>query len=172
MKYAGVGSRATPHDILAKMRDLASELEDLGYICRTGGALGADKAFIDGTKYGDNLELYLPFPGYNGYKSDLPGVTQTDIDFASKYHPNWKACDQTARKMHGRNCNIVLGSNLDDPVHFIVCWTKNAKVSGGTGMALRLAIDYDIPVFNLGSKRGADKVINDLRDYLKEIISI
>ena len=164
MKYAGIGSRRTPYDILAMMRNIANDLSSKGYTCRTGGALGADKAFIDGSS---DSELWLPWDGYNGYYSDLPEPTEVEEAFAAKYHPNWKACKQGARKMHARNCNIVLGEDLDDPVDFIVCWTPEAKLEGGTAQALRIAIDYDIPVFNLGDKAGSPYILNKLIEFVK-----
>ncbi|AZU98629.1 hypothetical protein [Acinetobacter phage AbTZA1] len=164
MKYAGIGSRRTPMDVLAKLREVAKHLELAGHVCHTGGALGADKAFIDGAP--ETTVLWLPWQGYNGYYSNTPELRQRHIDFAAKYHPNWKACKFSARKMHGRNAQITLGDNLDEPADFIVCWTPDAKIEGGTGMALRIAIDYDIPVFNLGAKRGADKVIEELYNYI------
>ncbi|ADG59944.1 DprA-like DNA recombination-mediator protein [Acinetobacter phage Acj9] len=165
MKYAGIGSRATPLEILRIMRQIAAELEKAGYTCRTGGALGADKAFIDGAP--STTELWLPWDGYNGYSSDNPEPTEREERFASKYHPNWKACKSGARKMHARNCNIALGANLDDPVDFIVCWTPNGEMTGGTAQALRVAIDYDIPIYNLGAKAGPASVLKRLRDYIQ-----
>ncbi len=43
----------------------------------------------------------------------------------------------------------VLGSDLETPVSFVVCWTIGGKISGGTGQALRIAKDLGIPIFNL-----------------------
>jgi hypothetical protein len=40
--YTGVGSRETPPDILDLMTRLAQRLAAIGWVCRTGGALGAD----------------------------------------------------------------------------------------------------------------------------------
>ena len=50
-----------------------------------------------------------------------------------------------------RNSYQVLGRNLDDPVEFVICWTPGGSGSGGTGQAIRIAKDYQIPVFDLGS---------------------
>lgn len=156
MKYAGIGSRQTPMDILKVFRELSAYLESIGYVGQTGGAEGADKAFHDGAP--STTQLWLPWDGYNGYHSDLPGPSERTERFAEKYHPNWKACKSGARKMHARNCNIALGSNLDDPVKFIVCWTPKGELKGGTAQALRLAIDWDIKVFNFGNCRFKDEV--------------
>lgn len=35
---------------------------------------------------------------------------------------------------------------------FVVCWTSDGKDSGGTGQALRIARDRNIPVYNLYNK--------------------
>lgn len=61
-----------------------------------------------------------------------------------------------------RNVYQVLGPNLDDPVEFIICWTKDGKASGGTGQAIRIANDYGVPVFNLKNVNASA----DLTTYL------
>lgn len=164
MNYAGIGSRRTPMNILAIMRQISKELDSAGHICHTGGAIGADKAFFDGAP--SSTVLWLPWQGYNGFYSDTPELYQKHIDFAAKYHPNWKACSFSARKMHGRNAQIVLGDDLKTPVDFVVCWTPDGKLEGGTAMALRIAFDYDIPIFNLGSRLGEVEVLKKLRLFL------
>ena len=37
--YTGIGSRETPEEILEFMKEIASKLEELGWICRSGGAI-------------------------------------------------------------------------------------------------------------------------------------
>ena len=46
---------------------------------------------------------------------------------------------------------MLLGETLDHPVDAVVCWTREGRVEGGTGMAIRIAEANGIPVFNLGS---------------------
>lgn len=50
-----------------------------------------------------------------------------------------------------RNSFQALGLNLDRPADFIVCYTDGGKLKGGTAQALRIAADYQIPVFNAGN---------------------
>lgn len=52
----------------------------------------------------------------------------------------------------GRNSYQVLGKDLCLPCDFILCWTQNGRIEGGTGQALRIARHFKIPVFNFGSK--------------------
>ena len=68
-----------------------------------------------------------------------------------KYHPNWDNLSQGAKKLMARNACQVFGITGDQPVDFIICWTPNGEITGGTGQALRIAKDFNIPVFNLGS---------------------
>jgi predicted Rossmann fold nucleotide-binding protein DprA/Smf involved in DNA uptake len=43
--YTGVGSRKTPPDVLSLMTRIATHLDSLGKILRSGGAKGADDLF-------------------------------------------------------------------------------------------------------------------------------
>ena len=158
MKYAGIGSRETPHDILELMTAEAGRLvyEDEA-VLRSGGAKGADKAFELGcdVTLGDKeifrtdtfVKRYDNVEKSHGYD---PDNWERAFDLAEEYHPNWGACSGFARKLHARNGFIVLGERLNDPVDFIVCWTEGGKLKGGTAQALRIAKDYDIPVLNYG----------------------
>jgi hypothetical protein len=155
--YAGIGSRETPVHIQEIMSRFASYAEGLGFLLRSGGANGADLAFERGVSDPANKHIYLPWHGFNGcvgreYIYEWPDA-QTEtlaIQMASQVHPNWSACSQGARKLHTRNVAQILGSNLDQPCNVVVCWTPNASGKGGTGQALRLAKELNIPIFDLG----------------------
>lgn len=173
LNYAGIGSRETPTIILKGMRNFATYMAEQGHTVSTGGAKGADSAFIDGAMQGNgSLRNYLPFPGYNGYRNNIMPFDRSKkvMDLAKKYHPAWNRCSPTARLMHARNCNIILGPHLIEPVAFILCWTLNGLVQGGTGQALRLAKDYMIPVCNLGKAKTVEEAF-EMLETLKEDIA-
>ena len=72
MWYAGIGSRKAPKEAIDRMAELAEELAGKGYTLRSGGAGGADKAFEKGCDAVDGKkEIYLPWEGFNGSKSEL-----------------------------------------------------------------------------------------------------
>ena len=48
MRYAGIGSRETPTNVLQVMSDIAVLMAIDGHICCTGAAKGADQAFANG----------------------------------------------------------------------------------------------------------------------------
>ncbi len=161
--YTGIGARATPPSILAAMTSLATSLE-CAWMLRSGGAEGADKAFEAGVTNPDNKEIYLPWSGFNHNLSKYHHITEDAYTMAKHYHPNWNACSPAARKFHARNCYQVLGLDLATPSTFIVCWTPDGKAVGGTGQALRIAKDENIPIYNL-----ADVYDQELIDSLEAI---
>jgi len=137
--YAGIGARATPQLNLIEMTIASAALEADKFILRSGGAKGADSAFERGVK--DHMK-------------DI--FTAEDCSFAAeiyaeKYHPNWTACSPYVRRLMGRNAHVLFGEMLDTPVEFVLCWTPQGKITGGTGHTLRMAMEARIPIYNFGS---------------------
>ena len=165
--YAGIGSRQTPIEILNIMTKLAVVLESEGWTLRSGGADGADNAFAKEVK---NIELFLPWKGFNGHTSDLNGHTQKAYEIAKKAHPAWHRCSQGAQKLHSRNVHQVFGWDINPKTYskYIICWTPNAKMVGGTATAMKLAKNAGIKIFNLADKTQLNKILK----YLKEKESI
>lgn len=168
MIYAGIGSRETPPTALDFMERCAMEWAMKDWTLRSGGAKGADSAFEKGAiSLGGPVEIYYTDRsriGYSDKESEdrFAKLGQTNVDtydperfaqameIAEEYHPNWGACSSFARKLHARNSFIILGERLNEPVDLVVCWTKDAKLQGGTAQGLRIAKDYQIPIANLG----------------------
>lgn len=166
--YAGIGSRSTPPYILHLMEDIALRLHAAGWMLRTGGAEGADMAFMEGA---DTCHLMLPWPGFNHHDIIVNGrwragaryfyPTPYATDVSVQYHPKPARLSRQAQLMMGRNAMQVFGYIDDDGTFtqpfskFVVCWTpdgaveKTSRTTGGTGHAIRLANAYGIPVFNL-----------------------
>lgn len=144
MIIAGIGARATPMDVLTVIEQAGMMLALRGIKGRSGRAAGADTAFERGYSV-INPALLKVYPGHIGHYLAWQ-------DHASRFHPNWAACDETARKLHARNSAIMLGDSPmqhPEPVGAVLCWTEGGAVVGGTGQALRIAAHYSIPVFNL-----------------------
>jgi len=152
--YAGIGSRETPSIILEIIEGFARFLFLAPkFTLRSGGAEGADSAFekgcdsVHGTK-----EIFK-----------AKDATADAMELASKFHPAWHRCTDYARKLHGRNMMILLGADLKTPVDFVVCWTPEGQITGGTGQAMRAAIYYKIPIYNLFNAK-------DLKEFKQQYI--
>jgi hypothetical protein len=161
--WAGIGSRETPLELKPTIQRVVEICNDRGLIMRSGAAPGAD-SFFEEHSLPTLREIYLPWRGFNGNTSSLYQITDEALAMAEKYHPGWYRLSQGAKKLMARNCYQVLGFDLNTPVDFIVCWTRDGKASGGTGQAIRLATDYNIPVFNL---KNSDALINFFKHVQK-----
>lgn len=151
--YAGVGYRKTPVKILDIMEQIARKLTEQCFVLRSGGAIGADKAFARGAHYREV-----------SYASD---ATIESMAIAEKYHPTWSSLSEYSKKLHGRNAFQVLGPGLDDYSKFIICWTRDGAIShqergiltGGTGTSISIASEYGIPVFNLKRQDHLERIL-------------
>ena len=68
---------------------------------------------------------------------------------AQPHHGAWERCSAKVRDLHARNVAVLLGTDLRQPAHAVVCWTRDGQDHGGTGLAIRLAQHHRIPVLNL-----------------------
>lgn len=172
--YAGIGSRNTPGEIARLMRKIGALSAVKGFHLRSGGADGADTAFEDGVNAillafeelrgfsGEQAlqRIYLPWEGFNGRHSTM-GATHLahpmTKDLVYQYHPAGDRLKKGPMALMRRNCHQVLGDHLTEPASYIICWTPDgvsegqvtSQKTGGTGMAIRIASAYGVPVFNL-----------------------
>ena len=172
--YAGIGSRTTPPEFKKIFSDIASKLEDKGYVLRSGGASGADSFFEAGVKEEKNKEIYLPWKNFNGNNSKLFTPSKEAIQLASTLHPAWHNLNQGGQKLMARNCYQVMGLDLNTPVDFVLCWTPSIT-SGGTSQAIRLAFENKILVYNFAAQVwDIDYILertgkfNKIKEYFKE----
>lgn len=158
--YAGIGSQKTPEEVCKKMTHVATILDHLGWTLRSGGAKKADTAFAMGT---NRKEEYLPWHRFNGVDGILLKQTREIYDLAGDYwdrRPNgvdsgkycdWAQLKDTTKLFMMRNCNQILGEDLKTPSKAVICWTPNGAMVGGTSFAMWIAMQHNIPIFNLAN---------------------
>lgn len=159
--FAGIGSRKTPPDLIPTIDKLVMDLDTYGYALRSGAADGAD-TFFENKANPNTKEIFLPWKGFNGHDSMLYNSLPRAMRIAEKFHPNFSMLNEAGRLLMARNAHQVLGRNLDDPVAFVVCWTPDAKLKGGTALAIRLAKSLSIPVYNLARPGDHKKLLSDI----------
>ncbi len=171
--YAGIGSRETPMHIQEKMTEIASILERRGYTLRTGYAIGADQAFGRGTL---KKEVFNPDDYY--IKGVQYKYTREEWAFAErtlkKYHPAFQKGgngikSKAKRDLLARNTFQIFGvGDATKNSEFVIGYTPDGaettttQETGGTGQAIRISNDYDIPVYNLKNYIGvtAEEMVN------------
>lgn len=168
-----IGARAAPDNVLEMARDLGYHLGRAGHRMRSGAADGMDRAFEDGflAANGD-VELHLPFKGYNGSKSQLHKVPAQARELAQQRYIGWEDASEKLRLILASCCAQTLGADLDSPSDALICWTKDgceswqghSRATGGTSVALLLAVDKGIPVFNLKNQASRARLNAVLRD--------
>lgn len=149
IRYAGVGSRETPNEVLELFERLAGFLGDRGCVLRSGGAEGADTAFENGCG-NHKKEIFLPWK-MEGREAAFTGSTPEAEEIVKKYHSAWDSYTWTSKKLLGRDAFQVLGLDLKTPVDFVICYTEGGNLKGGTSTAIKLAMDNGIPVLNAGN---------------------
>ena len=146
---AGIGARNTPFHVLQYMKTAAMILDQKGYVLRSEGAESADSAFESGAK---NKEIILPFPNHRGNNSELHPNNypwrEEELTYCKKIVPYWNDLSDYVANLHGRNGRIIRGINYNSPVEFVLCWTANGKAIGDTGVAIKMAMERNIPVYN------------------------
>lgn len=166
--YTGIGSRDIPINVSNTLVKVAMALAKRDYTLRSGGAEGSDLAFERGCdRLGGKKEIYIPWKGFNGSKSELYNVTDEMYRIAEKYHPYWNNLKDGAKKLHARNCCQILGKDLNLCTDFVICYTKDGKLQGGTAQALRIAKDYGVKVFNAGGYSDLDYFVNDIKEWIE-----
>ena len=177
--YAGIGSRETPAEFLKLFRDVASHLGRLGWDLRSGHAPGADQAFEQGCDKVEGYKtIYIPWKGFEGsdstyyfnyelHKQKPHELLQRCEDIAAAYHPAWDRLSDGAKKLHTRNVRQILG--IYKPAQdskFIICYTADGKGGGGTGQALRIARDRNIPIFDAGKYKTWQEAYEALKLFI------
>lgn len=144
--YAGIGSRKTPQSTQRKMTRDAKRLREAGYILRSGGAKGADAAFLDGARL--KAEVITPAAATRRAK-----VKAQEIWLLRDDRRGWPFEPESfIGKLMARNAMIIEGHKLDSPVDFVLCWTPNAEWVGGTTQSLWHADSLGIPIYNYAAE--------------------
>lgn len=158
--YTGIGSRETPQTMCWFMHEVAFKFAQEGWILRSGGADGADKAFEEGCdEAGGDKEIYIPWNGFSGRNNSEQGVyllgegvEASARRIVHEIHPAPDKLTKGALALHARNCYQVAGLELKLPSRMLLCYAKtdkNGDALGGTRTAWMYAKQFAIKSFNL-----------------------
>lgn len=179
VNITGIGSRETPSHILYEMLLIGKWCRANKIALRSGHAPGADIAFEYGAL--EYSRLYLPWKGFNS-EYELRGPSKfiednpyTDIidSIVNKYHPYSSNLKESTTLIMRRNVCQILGwtPKPAKPTlsRAVICWTKDGEDSGGTGMAMRVAKGFNVPIINMYKPEWnkAEYIINELKTLVK-----
>lgn len=171
--YAGIGSRKTPKEVCEQMTHIASVLDGLGWTLRSGGAKRADQAFADGAS-AFQYEEYIPWYNFSppriGVEPILLDQNTTVYDLAQMYwdsrpegvdegrYCDWASLRDTTKLFMMRNVHQIFGKDLHTPSKAVICWTENGAMKGGTSFAMWIAMQHQIPIFNLADSSAMERM--------------
>jgi hypothetical protein len=166
--YTGIGSRTVPDKYKERIITIAKLLNTKGYTLRSGGADGSDTIFE--SVHSGKKEIYIPWKGFNNSDSELYTQPQATKEISSKAHPAYFNLKEPVQKLMDRNVLQVLGSDLKTPSDFVICYTPDgcessktrSSKTGGTGLAITVASNRNIPVFNVFNDTSYDKLVKYL----------
>ncbi len=164
--WTGVGSRRAPKESQPVMTAFARAMAAKGSILRSGAAPGPDTWFEDGVADPALRRIYVPNESFgNRKRSEIIVPKQVNLmrwlkacSIAESLHPLGRMMSQDVRDLMGRNVFQVLGDDLKTPSKFLVCDAPDPvfddqgrviDVDGGTGMAVRIAVLHNVPVYHL-----------------------
>ena len=173
--YSGVGSRRCEDKAtLELMTEFARFMARKEWIMRSGAAPGPDTYFENGAPV-HLRKIYVPNASFGQRKRDEI-IVPKEVNLmtwlkacliAEQHHDLGTRMPQDVRDLMGRNVYQVLGDNLRTPSKFVLCDApfpefddegRLKNVDGGTGMAVRLAYTYKIPVFHLSTPEHRSQV--------------
>lgn len=157
ISYAGIGSRRITEKETSLIKKIAKKLSDLGFVVYSGNAEGADISFQLGSE--KNCVLMLPWEKFNTKEYDISncieslvvGKSKEALDTVKNYHPAPENLSYGGKLMMARNWHQIVGYEKYPQVSFVICCSdeNNGEVIGGTGQAVRIAKEKNIPVFNI-----------------------
>lgn len=171
--YTGIGSSNSkrskakkynpPLYALEMAKEIGLKMAQKDWILRSGGATGMDMAFESKVPRNKKViykvdDFDFSSENYDFCRKEIESVIDKgyDLDGYSKY----------AQLLLLRDVNQILGcpSTNDFMVksRFVICWTPHTDYTkadiGGTRFAIRIALKYDVPVFNLVSEIDRNRI--------------
>lgn len=154
--YVGTGNKEAPPEVLSLIKRLTRELEEFGFVLRTGGLEGPEEAFEVSAK---NMELHLPWRGFNNKESKFTFTPKQALGIAKMFHPTFESLKPAIQTIIAKNVRLVMGKDLKSPTMFVICWSEDGvekssdktSKTGNVGFVVSIACAMHIPVFNLAN---------------------
>lgn len=150
--YGLMGNPDTPNVILTQMVEIVKMLNDHNFTLRTTTEKIPDNHVAE---YATRKEIYTPWKKFDPPSRFCKFPPEAE-DVAKIFAPSWPT-KPAAQLFLQRNVGLVLGPEMNSPIHFMICWTQDGAEhvrdrslkTGYTGHIIAVTSGAHIPVFNL-----------------------
>jgi len=140
--YSVVGSRHVPDHWNTMMTRMSIYFEDNGYILRTRGRDGFEKAAVDGIDLSHNK---LIVPGNNWTVTPSKLCYEIAWDNSAK----WLDLNEHEKTRRAYIVQVLLGHKLNSKSKFLITYTEDDYTSEEVAFAIRVARTFEIRTFDL-----------------------
>ena len=140
--YSVIGSNQVPKHYNVMMETISKLFSKEDFILRTRGVLGFEEAALNGiTDY--NKKIIVPGLDWNKIPPDKA------YDIAWDNVPKWTKLAPRQQKYKAYVVQTLLGHDLKSKSKFLITYTEDKDTIHEVNLAIRLAREYDIRVFDL-----------------------
>ena len=166
--YTGIGSRNITFKEEQSILRVSSGLKERGYIVYSGNADGSDITFQKGSD--GQCVIYLPWKNFNKQNYNINKSIKYFVPYSEdgelaikKFHPcpKYILSKRPLTNLMVRNYHQINGYEDFPITKFVICCAtvdSNGDVIGGTGQAVKIALDMGIPVVNIRKKTWKKKL--------------
>lgn len=168
--YVVAGNKDAPASIIEDIKEFVKKIEGLGYITRTSVMSEVE---TETESIAKNMELYLPWNGFNEKESKFYFNDDLSKQAAKKYSPVYDSLKPVIQTFLAKNARMVLGQKLNSNALFLLCWSEDGVEhkkdvtarTGNIGHIILIANSIGIPVFNLGKEGTKERLQNYLSKF-------
>ena len=172
IRIAGIGSRGLNPEQLQHCETLGRWVVQQGFELHSGGAIGADQAFVRGgaSANPELVHIHIPWASYE--RANIPAGAHTDVlqnlssqvldyyrKLAQEHHPAWSRLTRGGQALHARNGRIIQPTPHTN-VDLILAWPSEKIGGGGTGGGMRIGKSLGVPVVDLSRFRSREDFHN------------
>jgi len=140
--YSVVGPKSSPSHWNTMLTRMAIYFEDSGYILRTRGRDGFEKAAVDGIDLSHNKVI---IPGNQWHTTPSKLCYEIAWDNASR----WLDLNEHEKTRRAYIVQVLLGHKLNSKSKFLITYTEDDYTSEEVTFAIRVARTFEIRTFDL-----------------------
>lgn len=148
------GENNFPDSLVPNLIDIIKEIENNDFVIRHSALRGFDEEVCRVVRNG---EFHVPWKGFGDKESKFSYTPEEAKEIAKRCYPGWENLKLPMQGFSALKVRMLLGKDLKSATQMLIIWTEDGAESvrertqtcGFTGIAIDVANQMKIPVFNL-----------------------